>query len=181
MKLSFKSALKISLLSALAIAPVLMSGNGAFAQTVQTGKGLNESYIGGGAGISISNPEGQESQVNGNISGRLQLNPNIPVSLRGQVLYNDQNSAIAPKISYDLGVAKDTNVYAAVGYNFVQKDAATSTALGNKNAVVVTLGAERKLTNDISIYGNADLGIDAYKNSNRQAFSVLGGAAINLR
>jgi hypothetical protein len=180
MKLSLKSALKISLLSALAIAPILMSGNGASAQTAQTGKGLNENYIGAGAGIGISNPEGQDTRVGGNISGRFDV-PNAPVSVRGQVLYNDQTSAISPRLTYDFPVAQGTNAFIGAGYNFVQKDGATSTALGDKNAPVVTLGAERRLTDDIVLYGNADLGINAFENSNRQAFGVQVGAAVNIR
>lgn len=180
MKLSLKSAVKISLFSALAIAPVLMSGNSASAQTVQTDKGLAESYIGAGAGTSITNPEGQDAKVGGNISARFDV-PNAPVSIRGQVLYNDQTSAISPRLTYDLPVAKDTNVFLGAGYNFVQKDGATSTALGDKNAAVVTLGAERRLTDDIVLYGNADLGINAFENSNRQAIGVQLGAAVNIR
>ena len=177
MKLSLKSALKISVLSALAIAPILMSGNGASAQTA---KGLDGNWVGAGVGTSVTNPEGQDAQVGGNISARVNI-PKAPVSVRGQVLYNDQTSAISPRLTYDLGVAKDTNVFFGAGYNFVQKDGATSTALGDKNAAVVTLGAERKLSDDIVLYGNADLGINAFENSNRQAIGVNIGAAVNIR
>ncbi|HEY9695050.1 MAG TPA: hypothetical protein V6D15_22845 [Oculatellaceae cyanobacterium] len=180
MKLSLKSALKISILSALAIAPVLMSGNGASAQTVQTGKGLNESYIGAGVGTGITNPEGQDSKVGGNISARVTI-PQSPVSIRGQVLYNDQTSAISPRLTYDLPVAKDTNVFFGGGYNFVQKDSPTYSPLGDKNAPVVTLGAERKLGDNIVLYGNADLGINAFEGNDRQAFSIQAGAGVNLR
>jgi hypothetical protein len=179
MKLSFKSALKISILS-VAIAPVLMSANGASAQSIQTVKGMNESYMGAGVGTGLSNPEGQDTQVGGNISARVAV-PNAPVSVRGQVLYNDQTSAISPRLTYDFGVAKDTNVFVGAGYNFVQKDSSSTTALGDKNAPVVTLGAERRLGDNIVLYGNADLGINAFENSNRQAFGVQVGAGVNLR
>ncbi len=174
MKSSLNNALKISLMSALVIAPVVASSSRAFADTIPT-KGTNDSYVGAGVGTGvIKGGTGEDTKFGGNISARVAL-PKAPVSFRGQVLYNDQSSAIAPKVTLDLGVAKNTNFFVGGGYNFVQGDRKGNTPLGDKNAPVVTVGAERKFGDNVVLYGNADLGINAYKNSNSQAVSVQAG------
>ncbi len=67
MKLSLKSALKISALSALAIVPTLISVSGASAQTVQA-KGTNANWVGAGVvtGVTNGGGAGQDTQFGGN-------------------------------------------------------------------------------------------------------------------
>jgi hypothetical protein len=175
MKLSLKSALKISALSALAIAPVLMSVTGASAQTAPT-KGTDATWVGAGVvtGVTNNGGAGDDGDFGGNFSGRVPIH-NTPLSARGTVIYKNNSSAIAPKLTYDVGVAQNTNLFGGVGYNFVQTDNASTTPLGDKDAVVLTVGAESTLRNNIVLYGSADVGIDAYQNSNRTAVGLQVG------
>jgi Outer membrane protein beta-barrel domain len=174
MKRFIKSIAAVSALSVLAIAPVLALGNPASAQT-QPQKGLTGSYIGAGvsAGLTNGGRTGDAANLGGNIQGRLAV-PHVPVSVRGAVLFNDQNSTVMPLLTYDVPVAKNTNAYVGAGYSFVQNEG-VATPLGNKSAPVVTAGIERGLTPDIVVYGDAKYGIGAYKNSDGDAVSLQAG------
>lgn len=178
MKRSLKSALKISVLSALAIAPVLLSGNGASAEP---SKGMSDSYVGAGVGTSFTrgNGTGQEPGFGGNITGRVAV-PNSPVSARGQVVYNDRSSAIIPQVTLDVPVARNTNLFVGGGASFVQGQPNSSTAVGDQNAAVVTAGVETKVGDNIVIYGNTLLGINGFKGSSTPAASVHVGGGFNF-
>ena len=47
--------------------------------------------------------------------------------------------------------------------------------MGNKNAAVITLGAESEVSDSLIVYGDAKWGIDAYENSTADAVSLQGG------
>ena len=180
MKYSLKSFTQISLLSALAIAPMLLAHSPAFADP---SKGTDATYIGGGvsAGATSGGQGNDGATVGGNIQGRLAV-PGVPVSARGAVLFTDKNSTVMPILTYDVPIAKNTNAYVGGGYQFVQHESAStgSTPLGNKNAPVVTAGVETQVGQNFVLYGDAKVGINAYQNSPASAASFQAGAGLRF-
>jgi hypothetical protein len=188
MQLSLKSCKAIATVSLLAIAPALVGAEVAFSQPIQSTtrtnvvvvnnnqNGFGGAYVGGGFSAGVTNGGQQEdaASLGGNIQGRIAPIPNVPVSARGAILFGPNNTAIMPMLTYDVPVAKNTNVYVGGGYSFVEKDG-RNTPLGNKSAPVVTLGAEHSITRDIVVYGDAKVGIRAYENSSASALSLQGG------
>lgn len=178
MKLKLKSLLTLCALSATAIAPFLLSVGSVSAQP----KGTDASYIGAGISAGVTNGGstigGDAAEINGNIQGRVAV-PKVPVSARGAVIFSNDTSAIIPQVTYDIGVAKNTNVYVGGGYSFVESNG-KPTAIGNKNAPVVTIGAESKVTDNIVIYGDAKAGINAYKDSSASSVSFQAGAGFQF-
>lgn len=173
MKRFLKGALKISALSALVVAPVLLLSGEAFAQPT----GTNASYLGGGisAGVTNGGKTGDAATFGGNIQGRVAI-PNTPLSARGAILFSDETSAIMPMVSYDVPVRNNANVYLGAGYSFVEENG-KPTPLGNKDAVVLTTGVEAEVARNIIVYSDAKLGIDAYEDSPASAVSFQAGAA----
>ena len=161
----------IAALSTLAISPLVLSGGAASARPIV----FNDSYIGGGVAAGVTNGGQQNDAANfgGNIQGRVAI-PNVPVSVRGAVLFSGDNSTIMPLVTYDIPVANNTNVYVGGGYSFVQKDG-RNTPLGNKDAAVVTAGAETGIGDYVVVYGDAKVGIKAYQNSPASALSFQAG------
>ncbi len=176
MKLTLKSIVTICALAATAIAPVLLSVSSASAQP----KGTDANYIGGGvsAGVTNGGQNGDAATFGGNIQGRVTTSK-APVSVRGSVLFSDDTSAIMPIVTYDVPVAKNTNVYVGGGYSFVESNG-KPTPLGNQDAPVVTVGAESQVAKDIVIYGDTKVGINAYENSPASAVSFQAGAGFKF-
>lgn len=164
----------ISLLSLLTVSPVLLSAKAASAQAGAT-RGMSGSYLGAGVSVGINNPDSNGAILGGNVQGRLD-SARLPVSLRGAALFNSDNAALMPLVTYDIGVAPNTNLYVGGGYSFTVNDHDPS-PLGNKNAPVVTAGIETAVRRNVVLYGDAKVGIDAYKDSNRAATSFQVGAA----
>ncbi|MFN6565659.1 histidine kinase [Nostoc minutum NIES-26] len=166
--------LKTLAASFLTVASIILSAGIASAQTAGTA-GTNSNYIGAGisAGATSGGQGDDDAQFGGNVQGRYAI-PNAPVSLRGAVLFGGDATAIMPIVTYDMPIAKNTNVYFGGGYSFVT-DEGKNTPLGNENAPVVTLGAESLVAKNIIAYGDAKWGIDAYKNSDADAVSFQAG------
>lgn len=175
MKLSLKSIATLSTLSALALSPLFLAGSASAAPVRFDG-----SYVGAGVGGSVTNGgRGNDNAVfGGNIQGRFAV-PNTPVSVRGSVMFNGDNSAIIPTLTYDLPVAKNTNVYVGGGYGFVQNGGQTS-QIGNQNAPVITAGVESEVAKGIVVYSDAKYGINAYQGSNAGSLSVVGGVGLRF-
>ncbi len=171
MRLSLKASTAIATLSTLAITSGYLFADTASAKPIV----FSSSYVGAGiaAGVTNGGQTGDAATFGGNIQGRLAV-PNVPVSVRGAVLFTNKNSAIMPMLTYDLPVANNTNVYAGAGYSFVQKEG-QPTPLGNRNAAVLTVGAEAGLTKNIVTYGDIKWGINAYQNSPADALSFQAG------
>jgi hypothetical protein len=195
MKISPIRTIKIAALSILAIAPVLSMTNSASAYpkyrdraydpyaieaSAPQSLGTDASYLGAGisGGLTTDNGANGQAKSGGSVYGRYAI-PNSNVSARAGVVFTDKISAFTPKVTYDVGVAPGTNVYAGVGYNFVNETNG-STPLGNKNAAVLSLGAESQLANNVVIFGSADLGLNAYQNSNNSAIALQGGAGFRF-
>jgi len=176
MKLTLKSALTFSVLAATIIAPTLLSAGRASAEP----KGTDANYIGAGvaAGVTNGGQTGDAATFGGNIQGRLTTNK-APVSLRGAVIFSDDTSAIMPILTYDVPVAKNTNVYVGGGYSFVESQG-QPTPVGNRNAPIVTVGAERQIGQNVVVYGDTKWGIDAYKNSSADSLSFQAGAGFKF-
>jgi hypothetical protein len=83
MKRFLKSAVTVSTLSALVVAPVFMSAGEASARPT----GTNASYLGAGISISATNngKTSDDAGFGGNIQGRVAI-PNTPISARGAIL-----------------------------------------------------------------------------------------------
>lgn len=171
--LMIKSTITVSTLSA-----ILLSAGIATAQP--DAKGTDASYVGGGisAGLSDSGQAGGETEFGGNIQGRFAI-PETPISVRGAVLFSEDNSAIMPMVSYDIPVAKNANVYVGGGYSFVEAEG-VATPLGNRDSVVVSVGGEVQLGSDIVMYGDGKWGFNAYENSETDAVSLQGGVGVRF-
>ncbi|MFW6358169.1 MAG: outer membrane beta-barrel protein [Chroococcales cyanobacterium] len=181
MKGLFKSIATLSAISAVAIAPIFLSANKAYSQPVQTTRGTDANYIGAGAAAGVTNggQDGDAATFGGNIQGRYAVR-RAPVSVRGSVLFSDETSAIIPMVSYDVPVARNTNLYVGAGYSFVESDG-KPTPLGNSDAPVVAVGGETQVGQNIIIYGDTKLGIEAYEDSPASAVSVQLGAGYRFK
>jgi Outer membrane protein beta-barrel domain len=173
MKFNLKSA-SLSALSVLAIAPALLSANGASAQTAP--RGMEGSYLGGGASVGFSNDVlDNDANVGGHVQGRVDI-PDAPLSVRGAALINGDNVSLVPTVTADIGVARNTNLYVGAGYSFLTEEGATS-MLGNQNAVVLTAGVETAVQRNIALYSDVKVALDGVENSDKTPVSVQVGAA----
>ncbi|MBE9036755.1 outer membrane beta-barrel protein [aff. Roholtiella sp. LEGE 12411] len=160
--------------STLAVASIVFSAGVASAQPVQP-IGTNSNYIGAGiaAGATSGGQGNDQAQLGGNVQGRYAISQ-TPLSLRGSLLYGGDAAAIMPIVTYDAPITRNTNVYFGGGYSFVT-DEGQNTPLGNRNAPVITLGAESEVRPNVIAYGDAKWGIDAYRNSDADAVSFQAG------
>lgn len=193
MKFSSNVSRAIVAVSVVTGAAILVSGGSASAQTVNSTtnvdvvivdtnpQGFGGAYIGAGPSAKITNggQANTSALFGGNIQGRVQI-PNTPISARGSVMFGPNNAAIVPMVTYDLPVARNTNVYTGVGYSFVEDKQSfgvkKNTPMGNKNAPVLVVGAEHSITRDFVVYGDVKLGIKAYENSPASAVNLSAGA-----
>jgi hypothetical protein len=92
--------------------------------------------------------------------GRLDV-PNFPFSVRGMAYSSPEAKAIMPVISYDRAVLDNANIYAGVGYAFVETMGENSaTPVGDSDGMVLTTGVEAKVTNHLILFGDAKLRLD---------------------
>ncbi len=171
MRISLKASTRLIALSALTIIPTLVSPGAASANPYV----FNSSYIGAGysAGVTSGGTPNSSAVDGGNIQGRVAI-PGVPISVRGSVLFTQSNSAVIPYVTYDIPVANNVNIYTGAGYSFVQKEG-QRTPIGNRDAFVVTAGAEAGITPRIVGYGDVKWGVDAYKNSPADSLSFQAG------
>jgi hypothetical protein len=162
---SFLKTITLSLLSALAVSPIVLT-EAASAQV----SGMSGSYIGGGVSAGVTN---EDNVFGGNVQGRFDL-PTVPLSARGAWLFNGDGSALMPILSYDLPITPNANLYAGAGYSFVTGG---ESPLGDQDAVVLTTGVEAGIRRNVVVYGDVKLGLDAYEDSSDPAVSVQLGAA----
>jgi hypothetical protein len=171
MRLSLKFSAAMVTLSAVAIAPLVLFSGSASARPIT----FDSSYVGvgGTAGVTNGGQNNDAASLGGNVQARIAI-PNAPVSVRGAVLFNGDNAAIMPLVTYDLPVSSNANVYAGAGYSFVDQNS-QPTPLGNRDAVVVTAGAEAGVGKHVVVYGDAKWGINAYEGSKADALSFQAG------
>ena len=178
MKNILKSFVAISALSSLVVAPLIINAGQASAQPKM---GTDASYVGVGitGGLTDGGDPNNSANFGGNITGRLKLG-NTPVSARGNVIWNNETTAIIPELSLDVAIANGTNAFFTGGYSFIEKNG-LPTPLGNKDSVVVGAGIESEVAKNFLVYTNAKFGIRAYENSNGSAVSVNGGVGYRFR
>ncbi|MGI0488181.1 outer membrane beta-barrel protein [Pantanalinema rosaneae CENA516] len=171
MQLSLNSVKAIAAVSALALTTVSLMANSASAQPMR----FSDSYIGAGiaGGVTSGGQGGDDAKFGGNIQGRIGVKE-VPVSVRGAVIFSDETAAIVPSVTYDQRISDNANVYAGVGYSFVEKDG-KNTPLGNRDSVVLTVGAEAGVVKNVVVYGDAKWGINAYQNSKADSLSFQAG------
>lgn len=160
-----------STFSALMISPIFLFANVASAQPT----GLEGSYLGAGVSAGVTDGGDDDGTFGGNVQGRLDI-PNVPISARGAFLFGGDSSAIMPIVSYDLPITNNANVYLGAGYSFVTSDNKVS-PLGDEDSVVLTTGVEAEVAQNVVVYGDAKVGLDAYSDSNDAAVSLQLGAA----
>jgi hypothetical protein len=195
MKFFATKTVKIASLSLLSLIPILSainpaSANPRFDRRINYDNapavppvqlvGTDASYLGAGinGGLTSGATAAEQSKSGGSLYGRLAI-PQSKFSARGGVTFTDKISAVTPKVTYDIGVAPGTNIFIGGGYNFVS-DRNTNTPLGNKSTPVISLGAESQLANNVVIFGGADLGLNAYENTNNSSISLQGGAGFRF-
>jgi hypothetical protein len=178
MKKLLKSVVTISALSSLVLIPLVLSAGQASAEMQ---KGTDASYVGGGFGAGVTNGgvNNDAATFGGNLTGRVKLG-NTPFSVRGNVLWSDQTSAIIPELSFDVPVANRTNAFVTAGYSFVEKNG-LPTPLGNRDSVVVGAGVESEVAKNFLVYTNAKVGLRAYQNSAGDAVSINGGVGYRFK
>jgi hypothetical protein len=174
MKLSLRNSVILTGLATVAMAA--MVAKPASAEPVR----FDGSYVGAGlaGGLVSSGLPGGERTFGGHIQGRFAV-PNAPVSVRGTVMFANNNSAIIPTLTYDQAIAKNTNLNVGAGYSFVQK-AGQATPLGNRDAFVLTAGVESEVTKGVVLYTDAKVGLRAYQNKPTSAVSVQGGVGLKF-
>ncbi|MBF2016913.1 MAG: porin family protein [Rivularia sp. T60_A2020_040] len=157
-------------ISLFAATSVILSGGIAAAQT-----GMDGSYIGAGiaAGATSGGQGNDDALFGGNVQGRYAI-PQTPVSARGAILFGGDATAIMPMLTIDSPIADNTNLYFGAGYSWITNEG-DNTPLGNRNAAVITLGAESEVSDRLIVYGDAKWGIDAYENSSADAVSFQTG------
>ncbi|WP_414548782.1 hypothetical protein [Anabaena sp. CCY 0017] len=172
MKNILKSFVVISALSSLVVAPLIINAGQASAQPK---RGTDANYVGAGitGGLTDGGDENNAANFGGNITGRVKVG-NTPVSARGNVIWNNETTAIIPEVSFDVPIANGTNAFVTGGYSFIEKNG-LPTPLGNKDSVVVGAGIESEVAKNFLVYTNAKVGIRAYENSGGSAVSVNGG------
>jgi len=109
-----------------------------------------------------SRPPGStvSDQAPGNqFQGRLDLGK-TPLSLRGTVFVGNSATAVAPSITYDLGVGKSANVYAGVGYAIVNSSNGLATPVGSSDGVVLTTGVEAAAGRNLVVFGDAKINLN---------------------
>ena len=195
MNLFFNKTIKIIAISVLTAAPIVSAINPASAAPKYTNSvvaqssvevaapqslGTTSNYLGAGisGGLTNDNTPGSQAKSGGTLYGRYSI-PQTKLSARTGIVFTDKISAVTPKLTYDVGVAPGTNVFVGAGYNFVNEQTA-STPLGNKSAPVLSLGVESQLANNVLVFGSADLGVNAYQNTNNSAIALQGGAGFRF-
>ncbi|TVP63614.1 MAG: hypothetical protein EA343_07840 [Nodularia sp. (in: Bacteria)] len=178
MKNILKSFVAISALSSFVVAPLIINAGQASAQPQ---RGTDASYVGAGfaAGVTSGGQVNDAASFGGNLTGRLKLG-NTPLSARGNVLWNDQTTAIIPELSVDVPIANRTNAFVTGGYSFIEQNG-LPTPLGNRDSVVVGAGVESEVAKNFMIYSNAKVGLRAYQNSPASAVSINGGVGYRFR
>lgn len=157
-------------LSLFTITSIVLAGGMSMAQT-----GMDGSYIGVGiAGGVTDGGQGDDDAVfGGNIQGRYAI-PESSISARGAILFGGDATAIMPMLTIDSPIGDNSNFYLGAGYSWIT-DEGENTPLGNKNAAVITLGAESEVSDRVILYGDVKWGIDAYENSSNDAVSLQAG------
>lgn len=114
---------------------------------------INQATAGSQPGAATANSS-QAAELDGRaLQGRIDLN-HLPVSIRGKMSLGTETNVMQPIVSYDLAIARNTNLYAGAGYSFVSsKD--KNAAPNNQEAFFVTAGAEAAVSDKVIIYGDA--------------------------
>lgn len=138
-------------------------------------QGMTGSYIGIGIapGVTSGGHRGDDAQLGGDIQGRVAI-PHTPLSVRGSFLFDDKTTATIPTITYDIPIAKNTNLYAGAGYSFIGKQG-DDTPIGNRNSFILDSGVETALSKNVVAFGDAKYGFNAYENSDANAVSLQFG------
>jgi hypothetical protein len=111
-------------------------------------QGLQKSYIGAAVGS-------LKADVAFGISGRFSFG-DVPFSIRGTSYFADGISIATGSVTYDLGIAKKTNIYGGVG-----GAAATNGTTTVYGGFLLQAGAETAISNNVVIFGDGSFG-DGY-------------------
>ncbi|MEA5565196.1 hypothetical protein [Anabaena sp. UHCC 0399] len=178
MKNILKSLVTISAFSSVIMTAFVVNAGQAAAEPQ---KGTDASYVGAGiaAGVTNGGQNNDAANFGGNLTGRVKLG-NTPFSARGNVLWNDETTAIIPEVSFDVPIANRTNAFVTGGYSFVEKNGLPS-PLGNRESVVLGAGVESEVANNFLVYTNAKVGLRAYQDSPASAVSINGGIGYRFR
>lgn len=178
MKRSLKTTLyTLSLVGLGTIATLSLNVNAASANSEL---GMHKGYAGAGVSGSVTNGGTGNDGLNfgGNVQGRVKLQ-GVPASIRGTLYFNGNNTAVVPTVTYDIPVAKGTNVYAGVGGAFVQNQGVNS-PIGTRDSVVLNAGVEKEVAKGVVVYTDAKLGINAYQGSPASAVGLSGGVGFQF-
>lgn len=145
-----QSAARVSAMSIIACALSLVGASSVNAQS----KGMPEGYL----GVTVGTAE--DIGAMGGVSGRISF-PRAKVSLRGSLLGGSVDcfpddcgvAVFIPTVTYDIPVAKNTNVYVGAGYySIAVDDVADTTGSGG----LLQVGAETGIGKKFVVYGDGN-------------------------
>ena len=145
-----KSAAKVSAVSIIACALTFIGATKANAQP----KGMPEGYIG------VTGGTAEDIGAFGGLSGRISF-PKAKVSLRASLLGGTLDcipddcgvALFIPTVTYDIPVAKNTNVYVGAGYYSIGVDDAADS---NGSGALLQVGAETGIGKKFVVYGDGN-------------------------
>lgn len=113
---------------------------------------VNQATAGAQPGSATPNaaPAGLDGRA---LQGRLDFN-HLPISVRGKITLGTEINVVQPILSYDLAIARNTNLYAGAGYSFVSSQN-NHVVTSNQEAFFVTAGAEAAVSDKVVVYGDA--------------------------
>ncbi|KAF3889224.1 MULTISPECIES: hypothetical protein [Nostocales] len=142
--------------------------------------GLTGDYIGVGInpGVTSGGRSDEKADLGGDVTARIAI-PKTQLSVRPSAIISRHSADLVPTVTYDLPIAKNTNLFGGGGYSFVT-DRGKDTPLGNKNAPIITGGVETKISKSVNAYAATDLAFDAYRNSSAEAVGFQVGVGYNF-
>jgi hypothetical protein len=140
----FKSAATISAALVISWVPFI-SPKPASAEPQRFSKG----YVGAGVGFN-------EGGATPSVTGRVSFG-DVPVSLRATLFFGSENditySLFVPTLTYDIALAKNTNLYVGGGYAVLGASDGNASVSVNAGGVL-TAGAETAVSKNIVLYGD---------------------------
>lgn len=119
----------------------------------QLGDGMEGSYAGVGAAIGTDDAETTVS-INGRLDTR-EFGSTVPISVRPALTIGEEATGGSLGVTYDLGLAKQVNIYAGGGAGF-----GAGTALNTTDEVVgfVQVGAEGEVVKNVVLFADFKVG-----------------------
>lgn len=137
------------------------------------------SYIGIGVSVGLTRDNNSEgNNFSGLIAGRYRI-LEAPISLRAQAMLTGNSTAIIPTVSYDFPLNWQTDAYIGAGVAFTGGE--IPSPVGDTTSFVLQPGIDYAVPNtNVTMFGNAIIAFDAYRNGGGVATSIQGGVGVQF-